>query len=91
MVGSEALPYAKSGGLGEVLGALPGALGRIGCDVDLVMPAYRGIEEGAPAGSVTVPVGSALRSVNLRVHGRPTMPHRVRGVATILRPVRALR
>jgi len=44
---SEALPYAKTGGLGDVGGALPAALASLGWDVTVVMPRYRGID-GAP-------------------------------------------
>ena len=42
MVGSEAFPFSKTGGLADVLGALPGALGRLGHRVTLVTPKYRG-------------------------------------------------
>ena len=40
-VASEAAPFAKTGGLADVAGALPEALGRLGCDVTLVIPAHR--------------------------------------------------
>ncbi|MFM7033612.1 MAG: glycogen synthase GlgA [Planctomycetia bacterium] len=40
-VASEAAPFAKTGGLADVAGALPAALARLGCDVTLVIPAYR--------------------------------------------------
>jgi starch synthase len=40
-VASEAVPFAKTGGLADVAGALPEALARLGCDVTLVLPAYR--------------------------------------------------
>ena len=46
MVASEAQPFAKTGGLADVLGALPRALVNIGHDVDVVMPRYRGISAG---------------------------------------------
>ena len=39
MIGSEALPFAKTGGLADVLGALPPALARLGWDVTLVAAA----------------------------------------------------
>ena len=42
---SEAVPFAKTGGLADVCGALPIELSRLGQDVALIMPAYRGIEE----------------------------------------------
>lgn len=38
---SEAHPLIKTGGLGDVSGTLPVALKRLGCDVCLVLPAYR--------------------------------------------------
>ena len=38
IIGSEALPFAKTGGLADVLGALPSALARLGWDVTLVLP-----------------------------------------------------
>lgn len=40
MVGSEANPFAKSGGLGDVLGALPQALVRAGHEVCVLLPRY---------------------------------------------------
>src|SRR5215216_2884660 len=43
MVGSEALPFSKTGGLAVVLGALPLALGKLGHRVTLVTPRYRGV------------------------------------------------
>ncbi len=41
MVASEASPFVKSGGLGDVLGALPAALARRGDEVAVVVPRYR--------------------------------------------------
>ena len=40
MVSPEASPWAKTGGLADVLGALPGALARIGHSVATVIPRY---------------------------------------------------
>ena len=40
---SEAVPFAKTGGLGDVAGALPAALRRKGLDVRVMMPLYRGV------------------------------------------------
>lgn len=40
---SEVAPFAKSGGLADVSGALPAALGRQGHDVRVFMPFYRSI------------------------------------------------
>ena len=44
MVASEAHPFAKTGGLAEVLGALPPALARLGHDVTVILPRYRGVD-----------------------------------------------
>jgi starch synthase len=60
MVGSEALPFAKTGGLADVLGALPKALTHLGHRVDLVMPRYRGINVGQPSTSIRVALGGQV-------------------------------
>ncbi|MEK6711064.1 MAG: glycogen/starch synthase, partial [Nitrospinota bacterium] len=43
MVASEMYPFAKSGGLGDVLGALPPALARQGVGVSVFLPAYKSL------------------------------------------------
>jgi starch synthase len=40
----EAVPFAKTGGLADVAGALPRALADAGCDVRIVLPAYQTID-----------------------------------------------
>jgi starch synthase len=60
MIGSEALPFAKTGGLADVLGALPKALTRLGHTVDLVIPRYRGISVGHPSTSIRVALGGQV-------------------------------
>jgi len=41
IVASEAAPIAATGGLGDVVGSLPGALRDLGCTVWVAIPAYR--------------------------------------------------
>jgi starch synthase len=57
MVASEVAPFAKTGGLADVLGALPRALARLGHDIEVVMPRYRGVTAGDRVGRITVPMG----------------------------------
>ena len=44
MITPEVTPFAQTGGLGEVLSALPGELAELGVEVDVFMPKYRGID-----------------------------------------------
>ena len=72
MLGSEALPFAKTGGLADVLGALPLALGRLGWDVTLALPRYKlstaagvagGRDLGAPSERFSLTLGGYAREV----------------------------
>jgi starch synthase len=58
MVASEAQPFSKTGGLADVASALPKALGRLGHDVTLITPRYRGIADGPVAGRVSIEVAA---------------------------------
>ena len=46
MVSSEAQPFSKTGGLADVATSLSRALGRLGHEVTLFTPRYRGVEAG---------------------------------------------
>jgi len=55
LVASEASPFAKTGGLGDVTGALPRALRALGHDVRIFMPHHRGVELHATEIRTVVP------------------------------------
>ena len=44
-VGAEAMPFAATGGLGDVMGSLPAALAAEGADVRVVLPLYSAVGE----------------------------------------------
>jgi starch synthase len=44
---SEVTPYAKTGGLADVAGSLPGALRSLGINVSVALPLYRSVKEGS--------------------------------------------
>ena len=65
LVSSEAIPFAKTGGLADVSGALPKALARLGQEVTLILPKYRQVDEkrfplGKTSLELKVPVGQRL-------------------------------
>ena len=69
-IASEAVPFAKTGGLADVAGALPEALAELGCDVTLVVPAYaEALGKGLPiepAGiEFDVPIGTGSRPARI--------------------------
>lgn len=58
MISPEAMPFSKTGGLGDVAGALPLALDRLGHLVTLLVPHYRGsADPSATRERVSLPVG----------------------------------
>lgn len=63
LAASEAAPFAKTGGLADVAGALPVALRRLGHEVCVFMPYYRQAAAASPhpelAARLFVPLGSA--------------------------------
>jgi starch synthase len=65
MVASEAVPFAKTGGLADVAGALPRALVRLGHQVDVVMPRYRGVTAGQSIDRITVALGTQVAIAEL--------------------------
>ena len=64
MIGSEAAPFAKTGGLADVLGALPAAISRLGWTVTVALPRYRGITAGRVVEQFRVVVGSYSAAID---------------------------
>ena len=65
MVASEVHPFAKTGGLADVLGALPVALARLGHQVDVVLPRYRSVRVGSPIGTIATSLGGQVDVVDV--------------------------
>jgi starch synthase len=63
LIGSEAHPFAKSGGLADVLGALPTALARLGWNATVALPRYRDIVAGTPVDRLPIAVGGFTHDV----------------------------
>jgi starch synthase len=61
VVASECVPFSKTGGLADVIGALPPALAARGHEVSVITPRYRGISAGSvAAANLTVPLDRML-------------------------------
>ncbi len=68
MIGSEAVPFSKTGGLADVLGALPLALGELGHRVTLVTPRYRGVHAQGATRTIRVPdFGGETSAIEVRL------------------------
>ncbi len=64
VVASECVPYSKTGGLADVVGALPPALASLGHEVTVFLPKYRQTKLNDPATviqSITVPFDDRYR------------------------------
>src|ERR1700686_58586 len=71
-VASEGLPYSKTGGLADVVEALPKALVAMGHEVAVLLPRYRGVRPSANAvKTLELPMGAATRSCTIVDGARP--------------------
>src|SRR5271170_6201102 len=65
-VASEGLPFSKTGGLADVVEALPKALVAGGHEVAVALPRYRGTQANATiVRGLTVPMGTSVRLVSI--------------------------
>ncbi len=72
-VASEGVPFSKTGGLADVVGALPKALAALGHEVEVILPRYRVTPQGASmphAKSLTLPLGSGYKFAAVQSAGR---------------------
>ena len=87
LVCSEVVPFAKTGGLADVCGALPVELARLGHQVTVFMPAYRQVWQCQQPISPTdiafdIPIGSKIvkgRLSGTRFHANDPSPDIVSG------------
>jgi len=71
-VSTEAVPFAKTGGLADVAGVLPKYLEKLGCEVKLFIPKYYSIDETKfdlhynwEIGEIHIRIGGHLRSAHI--------------------------
>ena len=72
-VASEGVPFSKTGGLADVVGALPKALAGLGHEVEVILPRYRKTPQGTSvphAQSLTLPLGSGYKFAAVQDGGR---------------------
>jgi starch synthase len=76
LASTEVVPFAKTGGLADVVGALPKALEKVGAEVTIVMPKYGSIDEKAyklkkTGETFKVPMAGEMVDVSLKVSKMP--------------------
>src|SRR5262245_32590670 len=72
-VASEAVPFAKTGGLGDVVGSLPESIRELGHDAVVMIPKYRGIKvKESVLCSLTIPLGGVLQFCSVSEPEKPT-------------------
>ncbi len=79
IVAAEITPWAKAGGLADVIGALPAALKQSGAEPAVILPGYRGVLDALKttpvAENLSVPLGGAFERFDLlRAETRDGVP-----------------
>ncbi len=72
-VASEGVPYSKTGGLADVVGALPKALAGLGYEVEVLLPRYRMTKAGRSLlqlKSLTIPLSSGFQFASIQDGGK---------------------
>ena len=77
MVSSECEPFAKTGGLADVVDALSRALGQLGHEVDVYLPGYRGIDPPEKSDKLDLEVPTAFGQVDVTVVRGQTRGYRL--------------
>ena len=78
MVSSECEPFAKTGGLADVVDALSRALGQLGHEVDVYLPRYRGIDPVEPSERLDLEVPTAFGQVDVSLLSSSARGYRLR-------------
>src|SRR4051812_13184551 len=65
MIASEAQPFSKTGGLADVATALPKALTKLGHDVTVMTPRYRGVTDGPIVARLSVEIAAHVFTARL--------------------------
>lgn len=79
MIASECEPFAKTGGLADVVDALSRALGQLGHEVDVYLPRYRGLDPPVNAERLDLSVPTGIgRQVAVSLLSTPVRGYRLR-------------
>ncbi|MBI1207370.1 MAG: glycogen synthase GlgA [Azospirillum sp.] len=69
-VASECYPLVKTGGLADVVGALPLALAGLGCDARVLIPAYPGVRDRLQGVETVLSLGDLIGASGALLSGR---------------------